>query len=108
MVYDTEHLVRFDFESASRAGSMTALTGVAEVEAPGTQAERLLAPGEDRGFLWRLNAYWRYLAVAGGVIAECESITLSRGIPFGLRTDCPPVDWQHRSRFDGHRTPRRA
>jgi len=34
--------------------------------------------GDDRGFLWRLNAYWRYEQVAGGVIAECESITLSR------------------------------
>jgi hypothetical protein len=91
VVYDTEHLVRFDFDGASRAGSTTTLIGVAEVEAPGTPGERLLPTGEDRGFLWRLNAYWKYLAVPGGVIAECESITLSRGIPFGLRTITRPL-----------------
>jgi hypothetical protein len=91
VVYDTEHLVRFEADSAARAASTTMLTGVAEVEAPGTPVERLVAAGEDRGFLWRLNAYWRYLAVPGGVIAECESITLSRDIPFGLRTIARPL-----------------
>jgi hypothetical protein len=59
-------------------------TKIAEVSRPATSAERELAPGEDRGFLWRLNAYWRYEAVPGGVIAECESLTLSRDVPFFL------------------------
>lgn len=34
------------------------------------------------GFLWRLNSYWRYEQVGAGVIVECESLTLSRSIPF--------------------------
>ncbi len=36
-------------------------------------------------FLWRLNSYWRYSAVDGGVLVECESLTLSRSIPAILR-----------------------
>ena len=40
--------------------------------------------GNDSGFLWRLNSYWRFQEENGGVFVECESISLSRAIPFGL------------------------
>jgi hypothetical protein len=38
-------------------------------------------PKVDHGYLWRMNSYWRYQEVKGGVIVECESLTLSRSIP---------------------------
>ena len=41
--------------------------------------------GNDHGFLWRLNAYWRYEQVNGGVLIECESVSLSRSVPVLLR-----------------------
>jgi hypothetical protein len=47
--------------------------------------------GDDRGFLWRLNAYWRYEEVAGGVLAECESISLSRDVPSLVRYFVGPL-----------------
>jgi len=31
-----------------------------------------------------LNSYWRFLETSDGVFLECESISLSRGIPTGL------------------------
>jgi hypothetical protein len=34
--------------------------------------------------MWRLNSYWRFLAVPGGVIVECESTSMSRSIPTGF------------------------
>jgi hypothetical protein len=34
--------------------------------------------------MWRLNSYWRFEETDGGVIVECESISLSRSIPFGV------------------------
>jgi len=40
--------------------------------------------GKDDGFLWRLNSYWRFEEADGGVYAECEAISLSRGVPLGL------------------------
>ena len=40
--------------------------------------------GDDSGFLWRLNSYWRFREQDGGVIVECESVSLSRGIPYGF------------------------
>ena len=37
--------------------------------------------GDDTGFLWRLNSYWRFEQADGGVYAECEAISLSRDVP---------------------------
>jgi hypothetical protein len=70
--------------------STTVATRIVELDEAGTSQERPLGPGEDRGFLWRLNAYWRYEAVAGGVLVECESISLSRRTPYGLGTIAAP------------------
>ena len=60
-------------------------TRIAELDDAGTPQEREKKAGSDSGYLWRLNAYWRYEAVNGGVLIECESVSLSRGIPFVLR-----------------------
>ena len=48
-------------------------------------------PGVDRGFLWGLNSYWRYQAVPGGVFVELESLTLSRGVPWGVGAVVQPL-----------------
>ena len=85
VTYNTEHVVTFFRFGAARAASVSTATRIAEVSDPDTPGERELSPGEDRGFLWRLNAYWRYEEVAGGVMAECESISLSRDVPSLLR-----------------------
>ena len=37
--------------------------------------------GNDGGYLWRLNSYWRFEAADGGVYAECRAISLSRDVP---------------------------
>jgi hypothetical protein len=91
VVYDTEHRVSFARVGPGRASSTSVATRIVEIADPGTAGERALAPAEDHGFLWRLNAYWRYEAVEGGVIAECESLTLSRPIPFGLGAIAGPI-----------------
>jgi len=80
-VYNTEHVVTFTSYSASRAASTSTATKIAELVDPGTPSERELPPGQDRGFLWKWNAYWRYEQTDAGVLAECESISLSRDVP---------------------------
>jgi hypothetical protein len=90
-VYNTEHEVTFVRLDHGRAASRSVATRIAEVDAVGTAAERERTTGDDRGFLWRLNAYWRYRTVPGGVVAECESISLSRDVPFGLGAIAGPI-----------------
>lgn len=84
-VYNTEHVVTFMPRDATHGSSTSIAVKLAELGDPGTPSEHELAPGSDNGFLWRLNAYWRYVQVPEGVIAECESVSLSRsvGFPFG-------------------------
>ena len=85
VVYDTEHIVTFTRESASRATSTSTAIRIVEVADADTPQEHVVPASDDRGFLWRLNAYWRYQDVVGGAIVECESITLSRDVPLVLR-----------------------
>jgi hypothetical protein len=91
VVFDTEHEVRFTLEGRGRASSASVAVRIAEVADAGTPRERELPAADDHGYLWRLNAYWRYEATAGGVIAECESVSLSRSVPFGLQYLAGPL-----------------
>jgi phosphatidylglycerophosphate synthase len=91
VTYDTEHVIGYRRQSATRASSRSVATKIAELEGAGTADEREKRPGEDRGFMWRLNSYWRYEQVAGGVIVEIESLTLSRTVPFGLTPVVQPI-----------------
>jgi len=91
VVYNTEHVVLFRTYGPARASTVSVATKIAELENPGTPEERERPQGDDRGFLWKLNAYWRYEQVAGGVIAECESISLSRDAPALVRYVVEPL-----------------
>lgn len=91
VVYNTEHTVRYSYHGAGRATSRSIATKIAEVADPDSPQERERPIGEDRGFLWRLNSYWRYQQVPGGVIVECESLSLSRSLPALVRGAVQPV-----------------
>lgn len=56
-------------------------TRIAEVRSPKKSHSDELPPGDDSGYLWRLNSYWRVYPENGGVIAECEAVSLSRSVP---------------------------
>ena len=81
VTYNTEHRVDYRRHGTGQASSRTIATKIAELSSVGTPNEREKPPGSDRGFLWRLNSYWRYQEADGGVLVECESLTLSRSIP---------------------------
>jgi putative flippase GtrA len=83
--YNTEHVVRYRRVSTLRATSRSTATRIAELADGGTAREREKTPGSDQGFLWRLNAYWRYEQTDGGVLIECESVSLSRDVPMLLK-----------------------
>ena len=84
LVYNTEHDVTLRRLTSMRGSSTSVATKIAELYHPGTADEREFGPGEDNRFLQRWNSYWRYEEVPAGVIAECESITLSRRAPAGF------------------------
>lgn len=83
--YNTEHNVEYRRLGGQRASSRSVATRIAELDDAGTAAEHEKAVGMDSGYLWRLNAYWRYEQLNDGVLIECESVSLSRSIPTLLR-----------------------
>jgi putative flippase GtrA len=69
VTYDMEHSVRFDRASPGLATSQSIATRIVE------------ASGDDHGFLWRLNSYWRYTQVGESVQIDMLSLSLSRSVP---------------------------
>jgi hypothetical protein len=81
---NSEHEAQFVRVAPERVYSRIHSTRIAEVEHAGTPREREKPVGRDGGYLWRLNTYWRFLERDGGTYLQCESITLTRDLPFGF------------------------
>ncbi len=84
VVLDTEHEVHYFQLDATHAHSRSTATRIAEVESPGKANEREKPVGNDGGYLWRLETWWRFLEGDGGVYVQSESVSLTRDIPKGL------------------------
>jgi hypothetical protein len=91
VTYNTEHDVTYWRHGASRASSRSVSTKIAELEDVNTPREREKPLGRDRGFLWRMNSYWRYQEMSTGVIIQLESLTLSRDVPAVVRVLVRPL-----------------
>ena len=89
--YNTEHDVSYLAHATGRASSRSVATRISEVANAGEPNEHERPRGVDRGFLWGLNSYWRYEEVPGGVLVELESLTLSRGVPWGMGAVVRPL-----------------
>jgi hypothetical protein len=75
VVLDVDQTVTYHPVSPTRLYTSAAATSIAEVNTK---------RGHDRGYLWRLNTYWRLEERDGGVCVESRSISLSRTPPLGL------------------------
>jgi hypothetical protein len=55
VVLDTTYDITFDRLDSRRGYSLSRSTRISEIDSPDTSAERVLSPGEEHGFLWRLT-----------------------------------------------------
>lgn len=86
VVLATEHHVEyFPLPDGLRTYSVSKSTAVRQVDNAGKDDEVEQPPDEGRGFMWRVNSYWRFIEKEDGTYIECESVSLSRDIPFALR-----------------------
>ena len=84
VVLNTEHEVTYYRDSPLRAHSRSSAVRIAQVEDPGGPREKEKTPGEDDGFLWRMETWWRLEERDGGVYVQNQVVTLTRDIPAGL------------------------
>jgi hypothetical protein len=83
VVLNTNYHVRYVMPDRQRMYVTSHSTRIAELKDPKRYNDEEQV-GDDSGFLWRLNSYWRFEEADGGVYAECEAISLSRDLPLGL------------------------
>jgi hypothetical protein len=88
---DTENEAAFFYQAADRAHSRIRSTRVSEIADAGTPQEKPKPAGEENGFMWNLNTYWRFLERDGGTYIQCESLTLTRDVPFALAWIIRPI-----------------
>ena len=89
-VLNTEYDVEFRQLDDARVYVPSETTRIQEVEHPDTPEAREKPEGDDRGFLWRFNNYCSFEEREGSTYMQCESISLSRGIPFFLNVFIRP------------------
>jgi hypothetical protein len=85
VVLDTEHDIEYFRDARDRAHSRSSAVRIAEVENAGRKDEREKPPGEDGGFLWRMETWWRMEEHEGGVYVQSEVLSLTRDIPTVLK-----------------------
>jgi len=90
-VVNTSNVAIYTTLDGARAYLRSRTTRVSEVAGAGTAQEHELPIGHDSGYLWRANAYWNMEERDGGTWLQCEWITLSRDLPFGLGLIASPI-----------------
>lgn len=85
VVLNTEHDIQYFRDARDRAHSRSSAVRIAEVENAGKKDEREKPPGEDGGFLWRMETWWRMEERDGGVYVQSEVLSLTRDIPVMLK-----------------------
>ena len=80
-VYNTQFDIDFMQPDPTHEYSIARAVRIAEVRNPGEKDESERPVGNDRGYLWRLDLYTRYLETSDGVYVQIEFLALSRGVP---------------------------
>jgi hypothetical protein len=84
LVLNTEYQIHWGEIDPTRIYSNSYSSKIAEVVDPSKPDGPELPVGNDHGYLWRLYTYWRFAEKDGGVYVQCETISLTRDIPYGL------------------------
>jgi len=84
VVFNTEYAVHWGRAGEGKMFADSISTRVAEVKDASHPDGPEHPIGHDSGYLWRLNTYWRFEQRDGGLYIQCEALSLTRDIPYGL------------------------
>lgn len=83
-IFNTEYFAHWGQVDPKKMYSHSVSTKIAEVKDSDHPDGPEWPVGQGRGYLWRLNTYWRFEERDGGVYMQCEALSLTRDIPYGL------------------------
>jgi len=85
VVIDADYRVTYRAIGTSKLYTKSVAENVYEVKSPGEKDETRIEGDKSGGFLWRLNTYCSFEETQAGTVEQCESVSLTRGIPFIVR-----------------------
>ncbi len=83
-VFDVTQTVHYTRIAPDKCTAESHANDIRAVEDSGSKKEKVLPPGEGIGLMWKLYSYWTLQQVGTGVMAECRTVSLSRGVPGSL------------------------
>ncbi len=89
VVIDADYVIDYRAVGVGRVWTKSVANRIAEVDSAGQPTERARPAEQASGYLWRLNNYCAFEQRPEGTYEQCESISLTRDLPFG-------VDWMIR------------
>jgi hypothetical protein len=84
VVIDADYTIEYRELGPAAMFTKSAISNVYEVAHPGTPQERRTPADQAMGYLWRLNTYCSFAERAEGTYEQCESVSLTRDVPFGF------------------------
>jgi hypothetical protein len=84
VVIDADYTIEYRELGPAAMFTKSTISNVYEVAHPGSSHERRTPADQSTGYLWRLNTYCSFAERPEGTYEQCESISLTRDIPFGL------------------------
>ena len=84
VIFNTEYAVHWGRAGEGKMFSDSISTRVAQVKDADHPDGPEYPVGHDSGYLWRLNTYWRFEERDGGLYVQCEALSLTRDMPYGL------------------------
>lgn len=91
VVLDAEYQVESALTGSNRGYSWSRSKHIWQIDQPGTPAERRRPESAGGGLLWHLNSYWSFIQWRGGLLVECEAVSLTRDVPAGMGWAIMPV-----------------
>lgn len=81
VVLDVVFNIDYHTLDATHAWSHAHTESVRQIEDHDTPEEYALPEGDDGGYLWAMETYWRFVERDGGTYVQCESASLTRSVP---------------------------
>jgi hypothetical protein len=84
IVMDGDYIITYHRLTASRVWTTNVATNLFQVHDAGTPNERREPGDAASGYLWRYSMYCKFEQRAEGSLDQCESVTLTRDVPFAI------------------------
>jgi hypothetical protein len=84
VVMDGDYVITYHRLSPSRVWTTNVATNLFQIHDAGTPNERREPGDAASGYLWRYSMYCKFEQRAEGSLDQCESVTLTRDVPFAI------------------------